>query len=81
MGRPLSALMPAPVRTKTRSVGEMEMVVMFKRVHCLYAVADHLDGAKGAEGCALLPAEIVADVVADEVDGAVGLDQGFVAGA
>ena len=28
VGRPLSALMPAPVRTKTRSVGEMEIVVM-----------------------------------------------------
>jgi hypothetical protein len=27
VGRPLSALMPAPVRTKTRSVGEMGMVV------------------------------------------------------
>ena len=46
-----------------------------------YAVADELDGTEGAEGGAFLPTEDVADVVSDEVDGAVGRDERFVAGA
>ena len=45
----------------------------------LHAVAEELDSAKRTEGGAFLPAEDVADVVADEVDGTVGLDEGLVA--
>ena len=46
----------------------------------LDAVTDELDGAEGAEGGTLLPGVDVADVVADEEEGPVGLDEGLVAG-
>src|SRR6185437_8779693 len=44
----------------------------------LDAGADHLDGAQGGERGTLLPGIDVADVVAGEVEGAVGLDQHLV---